>query len=314
MTQGRKFGIRLIGITQDYVSNDSYAIDVMKQAGTQIFFEPAKSQERIAKELEYKDAADAGLGSMGIGECIVSSELFNTKDGCNTKAIISCSTLRFTDPPLYERFRREYQIADPPANADESEASQPEEADDLVEEALSEGQELISKPLLPSAPEEMDVESSKMKKQMPQSPEAVDDVPTEETLHKETMTKVQELSSTALTSPPPDEMDFKPSAEKEQIPQPPETINSEPESAELPTSESAATETAEAIAEPEKSPMPPESETVTHEDAEQERIEHELQEQVDRAALAKQLLAEAGRPRKCKVVYFLSSSADLTGA
>lgn len=36
------------------------------------------------------------------------------------------------------------------------------------------------------------------------------------------------------------------------------------------------------------------------------------QEQVDRAALAKQLLAEAGRPRKCKVVYFLSSSADLT--
>ena len=108
MTQGRKFGIRLIGITQDYVSNDSHAIDVMKQAGTQIFFEPAKSQDRIAKDLGYKDAADAGLGSMGIGECIVSSELFNTKDGCNTKTVIPCSTLRFTDSPLYSCFRKEY--------------------------------------------------------------------------------------------------------------------------------------------------------------------------------------------------------------
>ena len=43
VTQGRRYRIRLIGITQDYISNDSHAIDVMKQAGTQIIFEPAKS-------------------------------------------------------------------------------------------------------------------------------------------------------------------------------------------------------------------------------------------------------------------------------
>ncbi len=35
------------------------------------------------------------------------------------------------------------------------------------------------------------------------------------------------------------------------------------------------------------------------------------QEQVDRAALAKQLLAEAGQPKKCKVVFFLSGQDNL---
>lgn len=36
------------------------------------------------------------------------------------------------------------------------------------------------------------------------------------------------------------------------------------------------------------------------------------QEYVDRSALAKQLLAEAGNPRRCKVVFFLSGKADLS--
>ena len=35
------------------------------------------------------------------------------------------------------------------------------------------------------------------------------------------------------------------------------------------------------------------------------------QEQVDRAALAKQLLTEAGHPRNCKVVFFLSGQENL---
>lgn len=35
------------------------------------------------------------------------------------------------------------------------------------------------------------------------------------------------------------------------------------------------------------------------------------QEVIDRPTLAKQLLAAAGNPRKCKVVFFLSGQADL---
>ena len=39
---------------------------------------------------------------------------------------------------------------------------------------------------------------------------------------------------------------------------------------------------------------------------------NEEQETIDRKALTAQILADAGRPKKCKVVYFLSGSADLT--
>ena len=39
---------------------------------------------------------------------------------------------------------------------------------------------------------------------------------------------------------------------------------------------------------------------------------NEEQERIDRKALTAQILAEAGHPKKCKVVYFLSGSADLT--
>jgi hypothetical protein len=39
---------------------------------------------------------------------------------------------------------------------------------------------------------------------------------------------------------------------------------------------------------------------------------NEEQETIDRKALTAQILADAGHPKKCKVVYFLSGSADLT--
>ena len=39
---------------------------------------------------------------------------------------------------------------------------------------------------------------------------------------------------------------------------------------------------------------------------------NEEQETIDRKALTAQILEEAGHPKKCKVVYFLSGSADLT--
>ena len=38
----------------------------------------------------------------------------------------------------------------------------------------------------------------------------------------------------------------------------------------------------------------------------------EEQKTIDRKELTAQILADAGHPKKCKVVYFLSGSADLT--
>ena len=39
---------------------------------------------------------------------------------------------------------------------------------------------------------------------------------------------------------------------------------------------------------------------------------NEEQETIDRRELTAQILADAGHPKKCKVVYLLSGSADLT--
>lgn len=39
---------------------------------------------------------------------------------------------------------------------------------------------------------------------------------------------------------------------------------------------------------------------------------NEEQETIDRRKLTAQILADAGHPKKCKVVYFLSGSDDLT--
>ena len=39
---------------------------------------------------------------------------------------------------------------------------------------------------------------------------------------------------------------------------------------------------------------------------------NEERETIDRRKLTAQILADAGHPKKCKVVYFLSDSADLT--
>ena len=108
LTQGRKFGMRLIGITQDYISQGSHEIDVMKQAGIKVFFEPAKSRDRIAAELGYRDAVDAGFGSMKVGEFFVNCDLYNKVDGVNVPIIIPVQNVRFTESPLYDRFRKEY--------------------------------------------------------------------------------------------------------------------------------------------------------------------------------------------------------------
>ena len=108
ITQGRKFNTKLIGITQQYISQGNHAVDVMKEAGIKIFFEPARSQDRIATELGYKSGIDAGFGSMGRGEFILSCDCYSKVDAVNEHAVIRCQTIRFVDTPLYQKFKNMY--------------------------------------------------------------------------------------------------------------------------------------------------------------------------------------------------------------
>ena len=94
-------------MTQQYISTSSHAIDVVKEAGIKIFFKPAKSLDRIATELGYKNAADAGFGSMGIGDII---ELYNKEDGVNEPVVIHAKAIKFIDTPLHKRFKAEYHL------------------------------------------------------------------------------------------------------------------------------------------------------------------------------------------------------------
>ena len=106
ITQGRKFSIKLIGMTQEYVSRDSHAVDIMKEAGIQIFFQPANAKDKVAAELGYRDAQQACLGSLGIGEFIVKADLYNKLDEVNEPAVIACKTLKFQDSPLFDKYMK----------------------------------------------------------------------------------------------------------------------------------------------------------------------------------------------------------------
>ena len=110
LTQGRKFNTKFVGMTTEYISTGSHNIDVVKESGIKVFFKPAKSLDRIATELGYKNLADAGFGSMGIGDFILSCDAFNKVDGVNEELVIHCKTIKFVDTPLYKRFKTEYHL------------------------------------------------------------------------------------------------------------------------------------------------------------------------------------------------------------
>ena len=110
LTQGRKFNTRFVGMTQQYISTSSHAIDAVKEAGIKIFFKPAKSLDRIATELGYKNPADAGFGAMGLGDIILCADLFNKEDGVNEPIVIHAKVLKFVDTYLYAKFKKEYGI------------------------------------------------------------------------------------------------------------------------------------------------------------------------------------------------------------
>lgn len=120
LTEGRKFGTKLIGMTQDYISRDTPSLEVMRQAGIKIFFAPSKSHEKIASELGYSNTADAGFGTMSVGDLILKADLFNKIDGTNEPAVIPGRTVRFVDSPLYAWFQREYGNVSPECKADDN--------------------------------------------------------------------------------------------------------------------------------------------------------------------------------------------------
>lgn len=110
ITEGRKFGAKLIGITQEYIPHNNKNINVMREAGIKLFFEPANSRETIAVELGYKNAADAGFGNLGKWEFILKSDCYSKENLVNERLVIPLKVLDFIDTPLYAEFKREYGI------------------------------------------------------------------------------------------------------------------------------------------------------------------------------------------------------------
>ena len=190
---------------------------------------------------------------MDIGEFIIRSDLYNTKDGCNTQVVIPCSTVKFIDSPLYQRFQRDYGNDHPQVNPGESscisEVPQPEGAEAQAAEILPEKQELFSIPLTAPATEVMKSESSTMEAQLSQPPEMVNSVP-------ETVNEVSEASDEVLEAD--------------------SSANERPTHTEPSTPEPTEVELVEFIPEFEKSPTAPESEP---DENPQVLIEQELQQE-----------------------------------
>lgn len=108
ITQGRKFSAKLIGLTQEYVSRDSHAYYVMREAGIKIIFEPANSRDAVAVDLGFKNAVEAGLGNMDKWEYYLKCDGFDKINCCNGNIVIRCHTVKFKDTLYYEAFKKEY--------------------------------------------------------------------------------------------------------------------------------------------------------------------------------------------------------------
>lgn len=300
LTDGRKYHTALIGATQDYYDQRNPQLDAMRQASIQSFCRPGKSEDKIAEKLNYKNAADAGFPGFKPGDIIMELDALNKETGENEPVTLRGRVVDFVETPLYDRFRREYQISDPQENTAESPESfdvpQLDGAEAPADETVPEVAELPSTPLASPAPIETESKSSEVEMQQSQLTEAAVDVPAEEATAEEALPEMPRVIFIPLTPPPPDEMNLKPSSVEEQLSQSPEPANSvletveavpeaessettKPESVEVPASDSAAAKTAEASPEIEIQPAPPESEPDEPEEAPQERIERELQTQ-----------------------------------
>lgn len=183
LTDGRKYHTALIGATQDYYDQRNPQLDAMRQASIQSFCRPGKGEDHIAAKLGFADAADAGFPKFMPGDIILELDALNKETGENEPVTLRGRVVDFIDTPLYDRFKRDYQIADSPVNTTESsdqcEVPQPEGAADQVEETLAEVHES-------------------------QLSESTDELPVEEVPAKEALPETPRVIFIPLTPPPPD--------------------------------------------------------------------------------------------------------------
>ena len=145
LRQSRKDHVILLGSTQDYFGSGNRSLDVMKQATIKAFARPGKAEDRIAEKLGFANAIAAGFHQFKAWDVILDFDAYNNDTGDNEPLILRGRVCNFVETPLYERFGRDHQIADPSAKADEfpppSEAAQPEEAEAPANETASQIQE-----------------------------------------------------------------------------------------------------------------------------------------------------------------------------
>ena len=106
--QGRKFHTALVGATQDYYNQGSSYLDVMKQANIKSFCRPSKSEDRMAQQLGYSNAADAGFNKFKAGDTILEFDGYNKETDGNEAITLKGRVVNFIESPLYEKFKEIY--------------------------------------------------------------------------------------------------------------------------------------------------------------------------------------------------------------
>ena len=106
--QGRKFHTALVGATQDYYNQGSSYLDVMKQANIKSFCRPSKSEDRMAQQLGYSNAADAGFNKFKAGDTILEFDGYNKETGENEALTMKGRVVNFVETPLFEKFKEIY--------------------------------------------------------------------------------------------------------------------------------------------------------------------------------------------------------------
>ena len=118
VSDGRKFHTALIGATQDYFDPRHPQLDAMRQASIKSFCRPGKSGDKIAQELGFDNAMDAGFNKFKSGDVIMGFDAYNKETGGNEPITLRGRVVDFVDTPLYDRFLREYGNVTQPPNDD----------------------------------------------------------------------------------------------------------------------------------------------------------------------------------------------------
>ena len=126
ITDGRRFHTALIGATQDYFDQRHPQLDAMRQANIKSFCRPGKSEDKIAQELGFDNAMDAGFNKFKSGDVILELDAFNKETGANEPTVLRGKVVDFVDTLLYDRFLREYSDDDSQKNNTDTDVSHEE--------------------------------------------------------------------------------------------------------------------------------------------------------------------------------------------